>query len=186
MSSSSPDHADLRPDGQKEWFVNEVHAHDGQLKAYLHGAFPTVRSEVEDVVQESYLRIWKAKPSRPIESAKAFLFKIARHIALDRVRRDRISPIGFSGDLASLPVIDDKPDALEALTDQEKISLVGDAVVALPARTRAVIILHKFQQLPQAEVARQLGLTEKAVEHQVARGIELCAKFFRSRGYERF
>jgi hypothetical protein len=59
------------------WFSEEVHAHDSQLKAYLHGRFPSVRCEVDDVVQESYLRVWRIRASQPIHSAKAFLFSIA-------------------------------------------------------------------------------------------------------------
>ncbi len=168
-----------------QWFAQEVYPHGGQLKAHLRGAYPGMR-DVDDVVQESFLRIWKARAAQPIHSAKAFLFKVARHLALDLVRRDRISPVTAAGDLAGLPVLEDRPSAVEILTEQEKISLVGDAVVALPARTRAIIILHKFQGLTQAEVARQLGCTEKAVERQVAHGVELCGKYLRSRGYDLF
>lgn len=166
------------------WFAEEVQPHGPQLKAYLRGAFPSVR-DADDVVQESYLRVWKARAAQPIHSAKAFLFKVARHLALDLVRRDRVSPVEFPGDWTESSVLDHGPSALDALTEQEMISLIGDAVVALPDRTRRVIILHKFQGLPQAEVGRQLGLSEKAVEHQVARGVELCGRYLRSRGYER-
>lgn len=42
------------------WFTEHVHPHDAQLKAYLRGAFPAVR-DVEDVVQESYLRVWRVR-----------------------------------------------------------------------------------------------------------------------------
>jgi RNA polymerase sigma-70 factor (ECF subfamily) len=170
---------------QVQWFNREVHPHGGQLKAHLRNSFPSIR-DLDDVVQESYLRVWKAMAARPIQSAKAFLFKVGRHIALDLVRRDRISPVAIAGDLALLPVIEDRLNAAEVLTEQEKISLVGDAIVALPARTRAVIILHKIKGLSQADVARQLGCTEKAVEHQVARGVQLCGDFLRQRGYELF
>jgi len=170
---------------QTQWFAEEVYPYGGQLKAFLRGAFPTVR-DVDDVVQESFLRIWKARATQPIQSAKAFLFKVARHVALDLVRRERISPVNLAGDLADLPVIEDRPSVFEALTEREKISLVGDAVVALPARFRAVIILHTFQGHSQAEVARQLGLTEKSVEHRVARGVQLCGEYLRSRGHDLF
>lgn len=169
------------------WFTEEVHPHGGLLKSYLRGKFPAML-DVDDVVQESYLRVWKARAAQPIRSAKAFLFQVARHVAIDLVRREKISPISgtATGDLAELSVIEDRPSAADVLTEREKISLVGDAVVALPARTRDVIILHKFQGLAQAEVARQLGLTEKAVEHQVARGVQLCGDYLRARGHDLF
>lgn len=58
------------PEDRSKWFKEEVHLHDGQLKSWLKGTFPSVR-DVDDVVQESYLRIWKAKATEPINSAKA-------------------------------------------------------------------------------------------------------------------
>lgn len=54
-----------------------MHAHDEQLKSYLRLAFPTVR-DVDDIVQESYLRTWRRQSSQPIRAAKAFLFTVAR------------------------------------------------------------------------------------------------------------
>src|SRR5687767_3921161 len=58
---------------QSQWFADEVHVHESQLKSFLRGSFPAVR-DVDDVVQESYLRIWKARAAQPIDSARAFLF----------------------------------------------------------------------------------------------------------------
>ena len=51
--------------------------HDDHLKAYLRTSFPTVR-DVDDIVQESYLRIWRRQSIQPVRTAKAFLFTIAR------------------------------------------------------------------------------------------------------------
>src|SRR3954471_24912441 len=76
---------------QARWFANEVHAHDGQLRAYLRGTYPAVR-DVDDVVQESYLRTWKARLAHPIASTKSFLFQVARNLAVDVVRRKQSAP----------------------------------------------------------------------------------------------
>lgn len=164
------------------WFREQVQPHDGRLKAWLRGSFPSVR-DVDDVVQESYLRIWKTRAARPIRSAKSFLFVIARNLAINVLRRQRVSPVIFDGDLAGSDVLMDEPSAAELLTEREKMELLSDALVALPARTRAIFILHKLEGQSQAGVACQLGITEKAVEHQVARAIRLCEAFIRSRGF---
>src|SRR5688500_6163822 len=74
------------PSDATQWFKKEVHAHGGQLKSWLRGQFPSVR-DVDDVLQESYLRVWKVRATQPVQSAKALLFTIARRIVLDDVRR---------------------------------------------------------------------------------------------------
>jgi RNA polymerase sigma-70 factor (ECF subfamily) len=173
------------PGDQAVWFKQEVHLHDGQLKSWLRGQFPAVR-DVDDVVQESYLRVWKARATQPIESAKAFLFKVARHLALDLLRRDTRSPLTTVEDLAGLRVIDTAPDAAEALLTQDTLQHLADAVVALPTHYRNVIVLHKIQGLSQREVAAQLGLSERSVEKYCHRGMVRCEAWLRARGIEGF
>jgi hypothetical protein len=75
------------------WFTDEVHPHGAQLRSYLAKAFPSVGHEVEDVVQESSLRIWKARAAHPISSARDFLFEVARRLAIDFTRQRARSPI---------------------------------------------------------------------------------------------
>jgi RNA polymerase sigma factor (sigma-70 family) len=170
------------PDGTK-WFKEEVHIHDGQLKSWLKGQFPTIR-DVDDVVQESYLRVWKVRATREITSAKAFLFTIARNLTLNLIRANHRSRLIPEGEKILTGVIDQTPSAADLLTSSEMIEILTDALAALPDRTRTVLLLHKFQGIPQAEVARQLNLTPKTVEHQVSRGVEKFGKLLRERGYE--
>lgn len=167
------------------WFTEEVHSHDAQLKSYLRGAFPSVR-DVDDVVQESYLRIWKVRATQPIRSAKAFLFTVARNLALKVVRKNGNAPFVPLSDLAALRVMDEEGNAAEAACVQEKIDLLADAVMALPPGCREIIILRKLQGLPQKEVARQLGLSERTVESQVRIGVRRCLAYLQRRGLTNF
>lgn len=170
---------------KERWFKREVHAHDGQLKAWLRGTFPAV-NDVEDVVQESYLRIWRAKTGQPIASAKAFLFRVARHVALDLIRRARRSPVDRVGNLEELGVLEDGLAADEAALLQEKIDLLSDAIAALPDRRREVVILCKLQRLTAQEAADRLGLSRRAVEGLLARGVRDCEDYLRARGVHSF
>ena len=163
------------------WFADEVQPHEPHLRSYLQGRFPAVR-DVDDVVQESYLRIWRARASRPIESARAFLFTIARHLALDVVERKRRAPNVSLGDLAALAVVEEAPNATETLNYQEEVRLLADALAALPERCREVVVLRKLQCLSQKEVAARLGLSERTVENQLARGMKRCEAHFRRKG----
>lgn len=163
------------------WFVEEVHTHDSSLRAYLRGSFPAVR-DIDDVVQESYVRIWKANPSEPIRSARAFLFRIARHLALDWLRHDRVSPIDAVTDFTTLSVLDHGPGVAEATSMAEETALLLTAIDALPARCREIIILRKLRGLSQKEIAAQLRLSEQTVQVQIGRGVRKCEEFLRRRG----
>ena len=169
------------PTDQARWFSEEVDPHRAALRAYVQRAFPGVR-DVDDVVQDSLLRLWTARAGRQIGCARAFLFKIARNRALDLLRHDQASPLVGVRDLAALSVAEDGPSPADALTTTEKIELVAAAIADLPDRCREIVVLRKLSGLSQREVATRLGLSERTVEVQVARGTRRCADFLRRRG----
>lgn len=169
----------------EKWFREEVHAHDAQLKSYLRGSFPSVR-DVDDVVQESYLRVWKAAAREPVKSAKAFLYFVARRVALNFVRKEQNAPFEAYGEEALSRVLDDKPNARESAIIQERIDLLADALMSLPARCREITIMHKVKGLSQREVADALGLSERTVETQVRNGVIRCLAYLREHGLENY
>lgn len=166
------------------WFAEEVHPHDLQLKSYLRGSFPSVR-DVDDIVQESYLRVWRRQLAQPIASAKSFLFSVARRLAIDELRHRRRSPIDGVADLASVRVFDAQPVASEAACSNEELELLLDAIESLPPRCREIVILRKLHGLSQKEIAVRMGIAERTVEVQGTKGLDRCEEFLRRRGVRR-
>lgn len=153
-----------------QWFEQEVQPHDGTLRAYLRGSFPKVR-DVDDLVQESYLRIWRRHAAVPIKSAKAFLFTVARRLAIDWIRHEKISATESVEDLGALAVYaNDGTSVADGVARAEIVALLIDAVDRLPRRCREIVILRKFKYLSTREAAQRLGITEHAVETQLLRG----------------
>jgi RNA polymerase sigma factor (sigma-70 family) len=174
-----------RPDSEQlRWFTENVQPHDAPLKAYLRHAFPTVR-DVDDVVQESYLRVWKERLAKPIPFARAFLFTVARHLALNLAARQRRAPTLSVGDLGAMSVVEDKRSIPDSVDCEEVLDLLVEALGSLPARCREITLLRKIHALPQREIAARLGISEKTVEEQVARGVRRCEAYLRQRGVTR-
>ncbi len=160
--------------------------HGPQLKAYLRGTFPALRADADDVVQESYLRVWRARAAQPIGSAKAFLFKVARHLALDTLRKGRNSPLESVGNLAESRVLDKGPNAVEALITKDTLHHLADSIAALPDRCRDVLVLHKLKGLSHKEVAAELGLSSRTVEKYYLKALKRCEAHLVSRGINGF
>jgi RNA polymerase sigma factor (sigma-70 family) len=176
---------DSGPSDPSQWFAEQVHPHDSQLKAYLRGSFPAVH-DVEDVVQESYLRLWRARATQPILNAKAFLFRVARNVTLDLLRHGRRSPIDVVGDLEALSVIEDKPGVADQVSTAEKLTLLAEAIATLPPRGRELIMLCKLKGLSHRQAGEQLGITEKTVDEHVSRALKRLGQELRSRGLDRY
>jgi RNA polymerase sigma-70 factor (ECF subfamily) len=82
---------------QARWFVEEVQPHESSLRAYLRAVFPSL-PDLDDLVQETYLRLIRAQESGRVNYAKAFLFTTARNTAIDFFRRRKIVSFEAVGD----------------------------------------------------------------------------------------
>lgn len=171
----------VQPVDQTQWFNQEVAPYGAQLRSYLRRSFPTVR-DVDDVVQESFLRIWKARAKQSICSARAFLFQIGRNVATDIIRREHILPLNSEVNLPCVTVASEEPGAVEVLCSREELGLLADAIADLPARCREILILRKIKRVPQKEIAQHLGISENTVQNQVARGVRQCEAFLAALG----
>lgn len=161
------------------WFESEVRPHEPLLRAWLHRRFPA-RVEVDDIVQEAYLRLWSRPRELDLRAPKAFLFVVARNLALDFLRRRRAR-----GEMA-LP---DDPSAVAAeqadVPDEDQRSielrLLEEAIEALPSRCREIFRLRKVNGLPQELIAARLGISEHTVSAQLTIGFHKCATYVLAR-----
>ena len=60
--------------------------HLGALKRYIL-RFLYVEEDVEDVVQEAFMRAYKAEANSEIREPKSYLFRVAKHVALNKIRQ---------------------------------------------------------------------------------------------------
>jgi RNA polymerase sigma factor (sigma-70 family) len=156
------------------WFVREILAHEESLVRYLSHAWP-IRHELQDLRQDTYVRVYEAASrSRPL-APKSFLFATARHLIVDRIRRQRVVAIDGVGDLEALNVmVDERSPELRTSAYQE-LRRLAEAFDRLPPRCRETVWLRRVDGLSQREVARRLGVTEKTVEKHVMKGMKLLA-----------
>jgi RNA polymerase sigma-70 factor (ECF subfamily) len=173
---------ELHPE-QAHWFTQEVAPHDSGLRAYLHAQFPAMtRTDVEDIVQDSYVKVLQARDRTNFASVKAYLFATARNAALFILRRPRIFSDQPVTDIAVQSISEGGTGVAEQVSRDEEIALLLDAIEALPARCREVFILRKLRGMPQKQIATRLGISEQTVQVQITRAAKKCAQFLRQRG----
>ena len=84
---------------RNRWFAEEIQPHEFKLRNWLRHRFPWL-TDVDDLVQESYARLVRAKSEGRIAHPKSYLFTTARNAALDQARRNEIVAIESVADLA--------------------------------------------------------------------------------------
>jgi RNA polymerase sigma factor (sigma-70 family) len=161
------------------WFKREILVHEDALRRYLLRAWPR-RDEVDDLRQETFARVYEAAMVAIPHSARSFLFTTAHHLMTDKIRRERVVSIEATGDIDALHVLVDEISPEQCVSARQDLKRLSAAFDRLPPRCREVVWMRRVLDLPQKEVARRLGIHEKAVEKQVAKGSRLIVEYMNS------
>lgn len=162
------------------WFVEEVQPQEPALRGYLRSRYPTV--DPDDIIQESYLKLFTLRTTAKIVSARAYFFAIARNTARRFLRRGQLYAPTPVSELPDSCLIRDGSDVAEITHARELFQIVTEAIDRLPSRCREIIKLVALQGLSNAEVAARLGIAESTVRVQMARGVRKCIESLRDRG----
>jgi RNA polymerase sigma factor (sigma-70 family) len=159
--------------------INQVYLsiRSGLARAVL-GIVPP--KEIEDIVQETYVRVCQTKKKDAITAPRSFLYKTARNLALDHVKRAE-TRLAISMD----DTVDSEFGAAEELADvtfdevasNEEFARFCEAVRHLPVQCRRAFVLKKVYGYSQREIAREMSITENTVEKHIALGVKRCTYF---------
>lgn len=172
-------------DEQNRWFAEEVQPHELGLRNWLRRRFPWM-TDLDDLVQESYVRLVRAKNAGRIGHAKSYLFATARNAALDQARRNQIVSFDSIAEMADLSVLEDKPDAAQTIIHDQELEVLAAAIEALPLRCRVIVKLRKVRGLSYQEIAHKLGISVHTVNAQLVKGMTLCRDYLRRHGIKRY
>ena len=179
MNSPSPD--PLAFNDQSRWFAEEVLPHEQPLRSYLRQSLPSL-ADVDDLVQDCFARMMRAKNTGTIRSPKPLLFAIARNAVRDFIQRKGRAELIPITENAECAVLAGESDVVELVCRKQELALLTEAIHALPERCREVLLLRKIKGYSQKEIAALLGIAEHTVEVLAAKGTRRCADYLRARG----
>ena len=165
------------PSGEKRqillaFVATQILPHEHDLRLWLK-RLGVKAHELDDVVQEVYCRLLRLDRVDHITDPRAYLFRSARNIMLEQVRKNRIVSIMTVQNIDDLGIADHTPTPEAAASSRAELDRVLDLIKGLPERCRMVFELRKIHGLSQAETARALHITENVVEKETARGLSL-------------
>lgn len=141
-------------------------------------------ADVDDVVQETYVRAYAAKRTQKLTHATAYLFRVARNLSFKARIRQQSAVLKLVEDFAAEGIIDDVVPQHEQLHQKRRLTVFYEAVSRLPPQCRQVFVLRQIDGLSHQEISRRLGISTSTVEKHLAKGLRLCANFMRDLGYE--
>jgi RNA polymerase sigma-70 factor (ECF subfamily) len=168
-------------DERHEWFLNQIFRHRAALHRYL-ARFADRAEDIEDLVQETYVRLYALADFRAVDSPKALMFRIAHNLAVERARSRRTQATDSMADLEQLGVSSREVPADEQLDARRRFESFCAAVDRLPPLCRRVFVLRKIFKLSHAEISQVLGVSHSTIEKHVAKGLLRCRDHLRQLG----
>ncbi|MGB6307788.1 MAG: sigma-70 family RNA polymerase sigma factor [Steroidobacteraceae bacterium] len=149
--------------------------HNDALVGYLTSRLRSAQ-EAKEVAQEAYLRVLQLQKGGTSSLFRAYLFKIAANLAIDRLRHRTIRRRAEQGELSEDPAATrgESNDPAARLLAQERTSQLLGYLEELPPKCRRVFSLHRLDGLAQHEVAASVGLSERMVRRYVTYVMVYC------------
>lgn len=161
-----------------KWFEEEILVHEASLTRFLSRSWQD-QSEVDDIRQEVYVKVYQAALVELPSSAKSFLFAVARNLLIDKVRRNRIVSIEAVGgwkELDNMGLVSAEISQERALDSRQELQRLAEVLDNLPPRSREVLWLRRVEDMPQRDVAHKLRISEGSVEKALARAMRHLVK----------
>jgi RNA polymerase sigma-70 factor, ECF subfamily len=164
-------------EGDDTSFALLLERHRGPVVHFLYRMVQNP-SVSEELAQEVFLRVYRSRATyEPTAKFTTWLFRIATHLALNWVR-DGKKEKGHESldeqvvDGVDRQVRDRQPTIEQEMLQEVKMTEVRQAIDALPAKQRAAVLMHKYEELEYAQIARALSCSESAVKSLLFRAYE--------------
>ncbi len=133
--------------------------------------------EIEDIVQETYVRICQLEHHNEIQQPRSFLMKTAKNLALDHLKRSETRLSDEIGEEWLFSAQDDGEEdgVFEQVASSEEFGHFCEAIRQLPVQCRKVFVLKKVYGYSQKEIAKKMNISENTVEKHISTGFKRCA-----------
>ena len=164
-------------EGDAQSFALLLAKHRGPVIHFLYRMIQN-RAVAEELAQEVFLRVYRSRAGyEPTAKFTTWLFRIASHVALNHIRdgkheRNQESLDGESAEGIARQVASRAPTVEQEMVREVQLAEVRRTVELLPAKQRAAVLMHKYQEMDYAQIAAALECSESAVKSLLFRAYE--------------
>ena len=127
--------------------------------------------EAAEVAQEAYIRLLSLDKPDTVSYLRAFLYKTADNIAIDRLRRRRRTEAIFDSEESEGESRSEVQNPERQLSAKQSIAQLRSYVTELPPKCQKAFVMYKFQECEYAEIAEAMGLSENMIRKYVLRAL---------------
>ena len=160
----------------KQTYVAEIEKQHGQrLRRFLASRLRHQAADVHDLAQEVFLRLLRIDHHETIRSSEAYLFTVAFHVLHQHVLRRAAMPetveiTALIEELESTP----RSDPATQVETQQQLEELQGALMQLPAKAQAVLLMHRRDGYSLEEIGKKLGFSRAMAAKYLSRALLHC------------
>lgn len=122
----------------------------------------------EDIVQELFIKLWTNRENIEVrENITSYLLKSSKNAALNYLRSEKSKKNAFEKIPFDIPQLED-----DDLEHDKIISALEKCINQLPARSKEVFLLHRFEGLKQKEISEKLNISIQTIKNQIWKSLQ--------------
>ncbi|ALS61376.1 RNA polymerase sigma factor [Pandoraea norimbergensis] len=134
----------------------------------------------EDALHDTWLRLTRLEDQETVLNPHGFLLRMATNIAINHLRSH--SQQASASDIDEILEMPDPAPGPEQTADaRAEMEALMRVIGRLPQRRRDVLLLVRWEGMPQKDVAAHLGVSVSVVEHELRRAQAFCAEHMAAR-----
>jgi RNA polymerase sigma-70 factor (ECF subfamily) len=166
---SAPSPSELTSDDGTSDVERLFRDHNAALLRFISAEIGS-EQEAREIAQEAYVHLLQLDHPEAVSYLRAFLFKTAANLAVDRLRqRGRRSHVTAMADL-DFAAFELTPE--RQLSGEQAMGVLRAAVSQLPAKCRQAFLLHRVYELQIDEIAERMNIGARMVRRYIARGLD--------------
>jgi RNA polymerase sigma factor (sigma-70 family) len=132
-----------------------------------------------DLAQESFIIFLREAQKQTIEHPRGFLFRVAKNLAYDHIKHRKVTENYAQTKEQSLPPPIEFPSTEKLASIDEKLTKIKRILDELPLCTQEIFVLNRVYGMTYAEIAKERGISDSAVEKHMAKALLHCRKQFK-------
>jgi RNA polymerase sigma-70 factor (ECF subfamily) len=134
-------------------------------------------SDVEDIVQDVYVRLCTLQSEKATEYNKSFLYTVAKNLALDHIKRADNRLTDKVGDEVVFLAEESSDSTYDKTLWNERLGTYCETVQCMPKQCRKVFVMKKVYGFSQKEIAEKLGISINTVSNHLVAGMKMFRAF---------
>jgi RNA polymerase sigma factor (sigma-70 family) len=162
---------DARAETRTELIERLFREHNDALLRFLASKLHSTQ-EARDVAQEAYVRLLNMETAANVNHLRAFLFRTAANIAIDRLRARQHEVRRIDDEFSGDPPGDPTPERRLAAT--QELQLLDAFLKELPPRCREAFLLRRLHGLSAQRISQQMSIPLRTVRHYIVEALMYC------------